>query len=361
MSVMIPRALPALFLVAALLAGGCDTYGRRGLDPARAREVEMSSVRREWTPAPETREKILALNPEHVTDQDVRVVLWGCPAPRIINIHGGIYPVHRRMISFSEFLIGMGYPGTSITNPGDGTYTFSCYESSAKIAGVIAWYYEREELRPIIVGHSQGGMQTVKVLRKLAGLSGHKLHVWNPLTWQEQKACEITDPLTGQRRPVAALDLPYATVTGAGGATRILPNQWDMCFTLRNIPDSVEEFTGFCKEKDLLGGDYLGYGSANHFESMGKAVVRNVWLPADYKHGAVPDTQHLLKSQQIMDWINHYHPADKPVDTPKLDTTFDSDSAHILWAAEVWYGIKKHWVLELQRVIRAKFPPERHA
>ena len=57
------------------------------------------------------------------------------------------------MFGFCRFLVGMGYPAGSITNPGDGTYTFSCYESSEKIAGCIAWYYEREGLRPMIVGH----------------------------------------------------------------------------------------------------------------------------------------------------------------------------------------------------------------
>jgi hypothetical protein len=32
----------------------------------------------------------------------------------------------------------------------------------------------------------------------------------------------------------------------------------------------------------------------------------------------------------------------------------DTELLHILWAADVWYSIKKHWVLELQRRIRAK-------
>jgi len=355
------RALPIFLLSNALLSSGCATYVRRGLDQDRAREVEIYAVRREFNPSDQTAQAILSLDPEHVTGKDVREVLSQCPAPRIINIHGGIYPVHVRMISFCQFLIGMGYPAPSIINPGDGTYSLSCYESSRKIAGVIAWYYEREPLRPIIVGHSQGAMQTVKVLQKLAGVSAKKLLVWNPLTWKEENECEITDPLTGNRRSVVGLELPYATVTGGGGLTRILPNQWDMCLKLRDIPDSVEEFTGFCKRKDLLGGDYLGYGPANHYKSMDKAVVRNVWLPSSYKHGAIPDTRHLLKSQQIIDWINQYHPATNLVDTPKLDVKFDADSTNILWAAEVWYSIKKHWVLELQRKLRTRPSSEVHA
>jgi hypothetical protein len=351
---MKPSALPLLFLGAALLVSGCATYDRQGLDPARALQVERASVRREVVLSPEARQAILALDPEHVTGSEIRGLLSQAPAPRIISIHGGIYPVHRQMISFAEFLVGMGYPAGSITNPGDGTYTFSCYESSAKIAGVIAWYYEREGLRPVMVGHSQGGMQTVKVLRQLAGLASSRLHVWNPLTWEREETCDIIDPLTGTRRPVVGLQLPYATAVGAGGLTRLLPNQWDMCLKLRKIPDSVEEFTGFCKHKDLLGGDFLGYGSANEFKSGGRAVVRNVWLPAAYKHGAIPDTKHLLASEPIREWINRYHPAAQAVDTPRLDTAFEADSRHILWAADVWYSLKKHWVLELQRLLRAR-------
>ena len=218
------------------------TYNRQGLEPSLAEQIEKAKVRREFRPGDKIRQRILALDPEQVTDRDVREVLLQAPAPRIINIHGGIYPVHRRMISFSEFLIGMGYPAASITNPGDGTYTFSCYESSKKIAGVIAGFYEREGLRPVMLGHSQGGMQAVKVLRRLAGLSSSSLHVWSPLTWKKEAACDFRDPFTGERRPVVGLQLPYACAVGAGGLTRLLPNQWDMCLKLRSVPDSVDEF-----------------------------------------------------------------------------------------------------------------------
>jgi len=346
-------AATALMLVAATLLAGCGTYHRRGLEPVRARQLEQSLTRHELKLAPGLEEKILALDPANVTAQDIRDVLLNAPAPRVINIHGGLATVIARMVSFSEFLIGMGYPAVSLTNPSDGTYSFSCYESSAKIAGVIAWHYEKEGMRPMMVGHSQGGFQVVKVLYRLAEKPS-KLQVWNPLTWEKESRHEIIDPLTGEKRPVASLVLPYATSVGAGGLTRALPNQWDMCFRLHTIPDSVEEFTGFCKGRDLLGGDFLGYGPANHYEPNGKAVVRNVWLPTEYKHGSIPDTKHLLQSQELKDWINNYRPANELIVTPQLDQQFDSNSSHILWAADVWYSIKKHWVLELQRLIRAR-------
>ncbi len=345
------KTIGLLTLGAGMFLSGCGTYTRHGLDAARVQEIETTILAPAPALTPEREDQILALNPEHITERDVREVLAGMPAPHFVNIHGGIAKVIPRMVSFSKFLIGMGYPGQSITNPSDGTYSFSCYESAEKIAGVMAWYYERDGLRPMLTGHSQGGMQVVKVLYKFAGHS--PLHVWNPLTWEKEKRCVITDPLTGKERPVAGLQVSFASALGAGGLTRILPNQWDINLDLRKIPDSVIEFIGFCKPYDLLGGDYLGYGSANHYEATGEALVRNVWLPKEYKHGEIPTTDHLLKSQQIKDWLNDYQPADQIVSYPELNTQFDSDSSHILWAAEMWYATKKHWVLELQRSIRA--------
>lgn len=343
-----------LTLAAAVWLVGCGQVHRHGLAPALAHQIELACVRRDVQLPGELEDRILALDATNVTAQEVRDVLAHAPAPRVINIHGGIAKVIPRMVSFSEFLVGMGYPAISLTNPSDGTYSFSCYDSSEKIAGVTAWFYEREGLRPMMVGHSQGGMQVVKVLYQFTTVPSSRLHVWNPLTWEQEKRCEIIDPISGRKRPVAGLRLPYATSVGAGGLTRMLPNQWDMTLRLRTIPDSVEEFTGFCKERDLLGGDFLGYGPANQFKAGGKAGVRNVWLPKEYNHGEIPDTKHLLKSQRIMDWINNYRPAPEPITTPRLDAQFDADSLHILWAADVWYSIKKHWVLELQRLIQAR-------
>ncbi len=349
------KVLRILLLCAALLPTGCAVWPRHGLDPSRAAQVERAAFP-PYNLSRETEDRILALNPMHVTEKDVREVLAPAPAPRIINIHGGIYPVHLRMVSFSRFLMGMGYPGASITNPGDGTYSFSCYESSAKIAGVIAWYYERDGMRPMLIGHSQGGFQVVKVLDKLAGKSfSRKLAVWNPLTWQREHRYTITDPLTGKTRPVVGLGISYAVSMGAGGLTRILPNQWDMNFRLRTIPNSVDEFTGFYKHRDLLGGDFLGWGPANLFKANGTAHVRNVRLPGSWKHGAVPDTVHLLKSQEIIDRINHYQPGDDAlVVVPSNEDTMKPETLHLFFAEDVWFSVKKHWVLELQRLIRAK-------
>ena len=83
------------------------------------------------------------------------------------------------------------------------------------------------------------------------------------------------------------------------------------------------------------------------------AIVRNVRLPTSYAHTTIPSTSHLLKSQEIKDWINNYQPGHEPVETHQVDVKFNTDSDHILWAADVWHSVKKHWVLELQRLLRA--------
>src|SRR5205823_1559584 len=120
---------------ATLFLFGCGTYQRHGLDPLQAAPIEQALAAAKTSLSPELEDRILALDPEHVTGSDIRETLARAPAPRIIKIHGGIARVVPRMISFSEFLAGMGYPRAALTNVADGTCTFSCYESSEMIAG----------------------------------------------------------------------------------------------------------------------------------------------------------------------------------------------------------------------------------
>jgi hypothetical protein len=331
--------LPAVGGAVLLLLSGCATTP---LHPTALPSAPRVLSR-------ELQDKILALDPEAVTEADVHETLALAPAPQVINIHGGIYPVYRAMRSFSEFLTGMGYPEASVKLP-DGKTSFSCYDGAVSIAGATAWYYEHSGLRPMIVGHSQGGMQAVKVLHHLAGHFATNLPVWNPVTQRAEPRFEITDPFTGAARPVVGFRLPYVTAVAAGGLTRALPNQWDLAGKLRDVPDSVEEFTGFYFGLDLLGGDALGFGPANRYQSEGQAVVRNVRLPTRYHHGTVPSTKHLAENQQVRDWVNNYH----PTDAPEFNEHFAADTANILWGADVWHSIKKHWVRELQNLIRAR-------
>ena len=53
--------------------------------------------------------------------------------------------------------------------PYDGSWSHSPYEDAERLAGIAAWYYEKDGMPPMLIGHSQGGMQAVKVLHVLNG------------------------------------------------------------------------------------------------------------------------------------------------------------------------------------------------
>jgi hypothetical protein len=264
-----------------------------------------------------------------------------------MNLHGGIYPVHLVMESFSRFLIGMGYPEARIRHPGDGRLSHSPYEPSERIAGAIAWYYEREGMMPMLIGHSQGGIQAVKALYELDGAFGDSVRVWNPVTDSAEDRVTIIDPLTGRERPVVGLRVGYVSVVGAGGAALLLPNQWMMAGRLRTIPDTVVEFTGYAIGVDMFAWDFSG--TASDYRSNGTASVRNVRLPPEYSHVTVAATSHLARDKALRDWLNAYRPGELN-GVPVVEGPADN----ALWAADVWFHVKKHWTLEAQRLIRAK-------
>lgn len=338
----------ALAFLLALIVAGCATVPTAS-DRARleAQQLRPGSVLAETRVEPALQNKIFALDPERVGDSDVRTVLAAGPTPRIVTLHGGIYPVHLVMESFARFLIGMGYPESKIRHPGDGRLSHSPYENSAQIAGLIAWYYERDGMRPLVVGHSQGGIQAVKVLHELAGDYGDAVRVWNPLTDRAEDRTTILDPLTGRERPVVGLKVGYASAVGAGGAALLLPNQWSMAGRLRVIPDTVEDFTGYSLGVDLIAWDLPGAGGT--YRALGVAKVRNVELPASYSHVTVAATADLAADPVMRDWLNAYVPGHNNGIPANAATTTNA-----LWAADVWYSIKKHWVLEAQRLLRAK-------
>src|SRR5262249_8811934 len=151
---------------------------------------------------PQIEDKILALDPDHISADDVKNVLAKGPIPRIVLLHGGIYPVHLIMVSAGRFLTTMGYPENRIRHPGDNRWSHSPYEPSNQITGLIAWYYEHDGMRPMMIGHSQGGIQAVKVLYDLAGRFDKEIRVWNPYTDAAEDRTTILDPLNGIERPV---------------------------------------------------------------------------------------------------------------------------------------------------------------
>jgi hypothetical protein len=296
-----------------------------------------------------TEERVLALDPEHVSEREVEGTLVLAPAPRVIALQGSVPLVTMR--PFVEFLIGMGYPAERLRNPRDGSYSYSSFADSRALAGALAWHYEREGMVPMLIGHSQGGMLTIKVLQDLAGASGDRIAVWNPVEGAPDGRFAVVDPLTGAERPVVGLQVPYAAALATGSVMRVLLGQWDMVPRLRRVPDTVAEFTGFFIEWDPLAGTFPGSAERDPYRPTGSAVVRNVTLPADYGHISLPLAAHLASNPVTRAWIGRYSPRGERAAPPAGD---DLDTRNILHAADIWYSVKKHWCLEAQRLIRAQ-------
>ena len=333
-----------LVALLALVVGACAHLPQPAELPAAGSVLEALRL------DPEVEQRVLALDPEHISDADVRGTLAKVPAPYLVLLHGGIYPVYLAMTSFAHFLKGMGYPDRAIRRPDDvhdNVYSYSPYQDSRELAGLIAWHYEREGVRPMMIGHSQGGVQAVKVLYDFAGWHGD-LQVWNPVTDAFEDRTTIVDPLTGATRSVVGLILPYSSSVAAGGVMLLLPNQWSMMARLSHIPDTVEDFTGFTVGVDFIA---LAFpGMRGDYEADGTAKVRNIVLPYWYYHPLVPMTSQLAETEAMRDWINAYSPG-----RPDLEQTLPAGPVYnALWAADVWYSIKKHWCLEAQRLIRAR-------
>ena len=339
-----------LVACAAISLLGCATNPNGTIERTAEDTVERGKVLRSLNLEPALEDRILALDPDHISDYDVRSALAAGPAPRIILLHASVYPVYLIMSSFATFLEGMGYPGEKLRDPANGAYSQSPYGSSERLAGEIAWYYEHEGMRPMIVGHSQGGMQAIKVLYPLAGAFEPKVAVWNAATDEAEDRFSIVDPLDGSKRPVVGLSVTYATAVGAGGAAFMLPNQWDMLLRLRTIPDTVDDFTGFAIQGDMIAWTFPATTAVSQYRRGGAGTVRNVVLPMTYNHITVPITHALAADPKARAWINAYVPGTE--EEPKVPP--DVRGLNILWAADVWFSIKKHWCLEAQTLIRAK-------
>jgi len=339
------RALALVAATCLLAIGGCATQPSKVPEPAPVANSVLRSLAIDRT----LEDRILALDPERITEDDVRTTLAAAPAPRIILLHGGVYPVYLAMVSFGRFLIEMGYPDAKIRDPGDRRWSYSPYQDSAQIAGLVAWAYERDGVRPMLIGHSQGGIQAVKVLRELDGAFGDRIPVWDPISDSAENRTTIVDPLTGAVRPVLGLSVSYASSVGAGGAALLLPNQWTMMGRLRTIPDTVDEFTGYAIGLDLFAWTVPGAEEADKYRHNGRAQVRNIVLPAWYNHVTVPFTQDLAENPQARAWISAYAPGEVKTPVP-----LEESGRSVLWAADVWYSIKKHWCLETQRLIHAR-------
>ena len=114
--------IEALFLSLVLLAG-CAHVEQKPYLPL----TEPSSLSREL------RNRILALDPEHLSEEEISQVLSKCPAPRMILLEGSLRFVS--MESFARFLVVMGYPEDRVRDPRNGSYQLRAIPQRCYIPG----------------------------------------------------------------------------------------------------------------------------------------------------------------------------------------------------------------------------------
>jgi hypothetical protein len=292
--------------------------------------------------APAAPANITSLDCDSLAARDVRDVLAGTSAPRIIAISGSFDLV--TMDSFARFLVAMGYPAERIRNPADGAWSYPSSGSSASLAGMIAWHYERDGMMPLLIGYSGGGMLAVRTLHELAGAFAQRVVVVNALTGEALPRDTIVDPESGEVRSALGLKIPYACTLATGTLPRLILGQWAMLGRLHDVPDTVDEFTGFVIKWDAIAGTFPG---ATPYTAKGSARVRNVTLPATYRHVDLPRTEQLAANAVTRAWIDGYRP---DVAMPLPDEPVDA--TNLLHAADIWHSVARHWCREAKRLAR---------
>ena len=177
-------------------------------------------------------------------------------APHIVLLQGSLGIV--TMAPFGEFLEGMGYPAAALADPRTGEMTTDSDLDGRTLAGMLAWQYERDGVRPVIVGHSKGGGVVIDTLRALAGAYGNDLALVDPRTLEPEARTHFLDPVTGETRRVVDLTLPLASAIATGRLPRILRGQFELAGVLRDVPDSADRFVGFMIPYDPIAVTFAG-------------------------------------------------------------------------------------------------------
>lgn len=263
-------------------------------------------------------------------------------APRIVLLQGSLGIV--TMAPLGEFLASMGYPARQLADPRTGAMTTDSDLGGRELAGMLAWQYEHDGVRPMIVGHSKGGGVVIDTLRALAGLEGGDIAVVDARTGAAEPRDRIVDPATGQPMRVTDLELPYAAAIATGRMPRILRGQFELARVLRDIPDSVRAFTGFTIPFDPIAGSFAG--DEDPYRALGTALVRNVVLPATTSHIGAPLADHLARDPATRSWIERFRPGTREPWPASADTS------NLLLAAELWYDVKRAWCGEARRAVR---------
>ncbi len=190
----------------------------------------------------------------------------------------------------------------------------------------------------------------VKILKDLAGQSGDSLRVWNPLTGHARRPHDDRRPAHPSRAP------------GRRGLRRLR-----LRGRRRRPGVAAAELVG----KSRHAAHDSRYGRRVHRllhrgrpgrvepsrQSAGQAV-RKQWHGTRAQRDAARDVQPHHRAADGRSRARRAACATGSTRTCRATSAtppaLPGDAAeHVLWAADVWYSIKKHWCIEAQRFVRA--------
>lgn len=342
-----------LIAAAMLLLSGCATTTHQSVTSQYAIESPIPFIET-FSIDPSISAQLHKINPEYISQKDIDETLAHYPAPRIFGIGGGVYTAHILMEDLAEFLIGMGYPKQAIFHPTDGKFAMSAYLDPEKIAGECIYYYEREGVRPILIGHSLGGVQAMKTAHFLVGNFGRKpVQIFNPIRSQFEKRTYYVDPYTGDQKELAASPIiAHLVAIGSGGISRAFPSQWSMGRRVKQVPDSVSRMTGIHVEGDWLGNDFLKGKESNTYHAFVLAEVENFYLPTGYNHVTLIRTKHLLQHEEVKEWIDRTRSERDRLTTSSTQPVplGPGPVDNILLAAKIWNILKYEWYVSALQI-----------
>ena len=286
--------------------------------------------------------------PERISERDVREVLSQAPAPRIINLQGSVPLV--TMAPFAEFLAAMGYPKERLRNPDDGSLTYSSYVDAAaprRQPGVVlrARRHDADAHRPQPGRHGrdQGAARTGRRLRSIAAGVGSAARGGRGAHRHRRPAERRA--ATGGR----AAALPTWPCWPPASCRACCSASGRCSARLREIPDTVAEFTGFSLQWDLDRRQFRQRRAVSG-PRLGARAQRDAAGEREPSHAAAGEGAGARPGDAALDRPLQPRTATRqrcrPI--PRLDL------ANLLHAADIWYSVKKHWCLEAQQLIRAR-------
>ena len=198
-------------------------------------------------------------------------------------------------------------------------------------------------MMPMLIGHSQGGMLAMRTLHELAG--DVRRRVPGRRSARPRAALPrttIVDPLHRRERPVVGLHVGVRGRARHRQAAARAARQWSMLPRLREIPDTVAEFTGFRHP-----------GRPDRRQPLRRRALRARRHGARAQRHAAGELQpHRRCRARAPRRATRHARVDRRLRTGRSRRAAGAGGrrhANLVHAADIWHSVKQHWCLEAQR------------